>query len=614
MSGFIGLAIASSAVVLFYFYIYLVLKAGGVVSLLKGLNAAEWILIFSACLFSVAASSILLQKNHFIYYWDYGMHWVPSVDLANLLFSSPVQALRYIASSIANSDYNATEPLLYALFVKVFGKDYSSVVKTVQVFFMCPAYICISLCINKYIMLAGYGKKSVPLYTAFAVLIPVIQNVLLKAYLDAPVLLVSTSLLILVSDFQYESFSLKKACLVAVGIMILVIFRRHFAYWTIGFIFMFGVLFLFQVKSNPKLVTRNFILSMAVIGGFCLLCFLFPFRAFLRHSLRNYSALYVAWNGTLGQKWMTVKESLGTLVLFAAVALPISIMKSKKTIRHILALLVLIFVPFCIMSKSVIMHDAHFYLGIVPILVILALGGNAFVLLWNKRIYKIASAALLTLYVCINYATYAFFWHFSNIHGKVFDFLFRQDRHYTVLYRSDIETIKLLVKRLNSLSDEYNEDVYIAAATDTLNSCILAWAYQPETFWSVSRMAPSSEVDLRDGFNVSFFDCGLVVVQEPTPDLEHNHYQKNCYAISWFISEQLRDKESPLGRHFQLVKRYDLENGQKGDVYRKVSDFELADYKFLIHFYDELYPENKEIFSERIKTYMKEHGYNLSKN
>ena len=90
--------------------------------------------------------------------------------------------------------------------------------------------------------------------------------------------------------------------------------------------------------------------------------------------------------------------------------------------------------------------------------------------------------------------------------------------------------------------------------------------------------------------------------------VDNYHYQKSCYGTSWFISELLRDNSSQLGKHFQFVQQFNLDNGQKADVYRKITSLDYSDYIFMMDFYDKLYPEHKELFSDRIKEYMSEHN------
>ncbi|WP_294155258.1 hypothetical protein [uncultured Clostridium sp.] len=602
----LGVLISIVTIVMFYYYIYKMLETGNVIYMLKELKAKEWITIISIFIFSVAISSILLQRNKYIYYWDYCMHWGPAISMSNMIFNNPIEMLKNIAGTISTSDYNWSMPLLYAPLVSIFGKEYSTVMIIVQIFFLCPTYVVISLYINKFISILGYGKKSVSLYVALVAMIPCIENVLLKGFLDAPVLIISTSILIVVIDFDYSKYDIKKCLLIAIGIMTLMIFRRHWLYWIVGLIISMSIQFLFQLRENCKQTITNSLLSALTIGVFCGILLLIPFRGFLNHSLRNYASIYVAWNGSLADKINSFVGAFGSLIKLMIVMIPFCIIKNRANIKYILLSLVLIFVPTYLINRSVIMHDSHFYLIVVPIILISVIGFNSIIFILKNKKWNITVGIIFVTYIVVNYLCYGFYDKFNFINNRAFRYVFMQGDHYNTLYRSDLDNIKNMVKEINKLTEEYDTNVYICAGSDNLNQCLLQYAFEPDTFQAIPRWNPSSDVDLRDGFNTSIFDAGIVVVEGPTPDLESNTYQKNIFGVIWFLSEQIRDPNSPIGRHYKLVSEYDLINNSVGSIYVKISDFEASDYDYLISFYDELYPNNKDIFSERIQNYIEE--------
>lgn len=608
VNAFIGILIWALAVGLFYLYIYKMLQEGEVLYMIKNLRAIEWVQIVIVFVVSVGISTILLQRNEYIYYWDSCMHWTPAVSLSTWLFTDPLAALQNVLYTIENTDYNSSMPLLYALLVRVFGREYSTTIVIVQIFFMCPAYIVISLYINKMLKLLGFGKQSVPLYVAFAAAIPCIENVLVIGFLDAPVLLISTAILIVVSDYDFSKYDVKKCLLIAVGILMLMVFRRHWSYWVVGLVFYMFTAVLFELKENTKLVMKNSLFTAATIGIFCIICLIGPLRGYLEHSLRNYESIYAAWNGPLTQKRDSLIGTFGFLIELAIISIPVCIVKSRRSLKFIIPLLCLICIPTYLMNRSVIMHDSHFYLIVVPIILVVVFGFNSVICLIKNKKCQIITCIVMVAFIATNYLCYGFYDAFSGVDNKVFSFLYRRggdyNIHYRTLYRGDIDTIKEMVKDINTLTEEYDTNVYICAGTHDLNQGLLQYAYQPDTFNAIPRWYPSSDVDLRDGFNTSLFDAGVVVVEEPTPDLEIENYQKHIYGVIWFLSEQIRNADSPIGRHYQLFEQYNLQNERIGDIYIKVSDWEMADYRYLMDFYDELYPDNKDIFSERIQEYV----------
>lgn len=606
----LGACVGVFPIVIYYLYVYGMLRIGNVLHMIKEMTRKEWIALFVICLFSVSVTSILLQQNNNIYYWDYCMHWTPAVSMSKLLFTNPMNIVKNVIYTIGHLDYNWAMPLLYALPCRIFGWEYSDTIIIAQVFYMFPVYVVISLYFNKILNMLGIGKKSVPLYTFFITLIPIIQNVFLKGFLDAPVLMISTLILIIVSDFDYSRVDIVKCVMIALGIITLLIFRRHWSYWCVGLVCYMIVACLFQIRNNPKQVLKNAMISALIIGVICLFFLLVPFRDFLFRSLRNYEGIYTAWNGTFSVKKAKLIGAFGIFIEAFLICIPIIIGKLKKKSSILLPLCILIVLPTYLISRSVTMHDSHFYLIVVPILLIIIIGLNCVGELINSKRYRYIYGVFSVGFILLNYLNYAFWDFFSSFDGKIYNHLFRQTAHYEVLYRPDVNTLKTMVQDINMYVDEYDTPVYICAGSGNLNESLLLNVNQPESFLAISRFLNASAVDLRDGFKTSFFDAGIIVVEEPTPDLESNHYQKSIYGVIWYLSEQLRDDTSPLGRHYRLLKQYTLQNGTIGDIYLKESPIEKEDYESLMHFYDELYPENKDIFSERIRQYMDENNIN----
>lgn len=601
-----GILLGLVPIILYYLYVYGMLRLSNVTYMIKELKAREWIYIGIIFLASLGISSILLHQNDYIYYYDYCMHWTPAVSFAKRLFIDPQNILRQIWLSIGTSDYNHLMPLLYALPCRVFGIEYVDTVLVVQFFYMFPVYIVISIYINAVLKKLEIGKKSIPLYVLFVATIPLIENVLLRAILDPPVLMISTLILIMLLDYDYSEFNLKKNIMLAIGVLALVILRRHWAYWVVGLICYMFISFLFQInKLNYKSVIKNSLLSALFIGAICIVILLFPFRDFLMHSLRNYEGLYVAWNGSVSTKLQYVRKEFGILVEIAIISIPIIIWKLKKRSSFVINSLIMILVPSLIMSRSVIMHHSHFYLVIVQILLLIAVGLNCIIDSISKKNIQRIVGILMVIFFVFNYMNYAFFNFFGRIDNVVYNHLFKQNEHYQVLYRSDVDTIRNLVSDINKYTDSYETGVYVCAGSSNLNDSVLLAVNQPKEFRAVHNMLPISAVDLRDGFNTNFFDAGIVVVEDASYNLENN-YTKNIYGVVWYLSDLLQDENSYLGKHFELLGTYELQNQSTAKIYHKISELEESDYIELMDFYDQLYPNNKNIFSERIQNYINE--------
>ena len=156
MNFIIGLIISILVIVLFYGYIAVCFKCVKVEDFFKNISKKEWIGIFCFFILTTMFVNYMVQKNRFIYFWDYSMHWVPTFSMEKMLFQDPIATMKTVWNTIGTTDYNWLMPLLYVLPAKIFGSSYETMIVLIHIFYMCPSFLVISVCINKFLELAGY--------------------------------------------------------------------------------------------------------------------------------------------------------------------------------------------------------------------------------------------------------------------------------------------------------------------------------------------------------------------------------------------------------------------------------------------------------------------------
>lgn len=608
MNTIIGFLIGGIAIALFWAYTYSCLKISGVKDIIKSVNKKEYLFISLFFVASTVFIAYIVEKNSFIYYWDYSMHWTPTVALSKTLFTNPSETLKTIYSTIGSTDYNWVMPLLYALPARMFGNSFSAVVLIVYIFYMCPAYFIISICINKFLYLVGFKQSRVFPYILLTFGMPFIVVVLLRGYLDPPVLILSTLILLISCNFQYDHFDWKWSTHMAIGIFTLVLFRRHWAYWVIGLIVSLGIALLFQLHKDTWLITiKYFIINMLYIALFCISLLLFPFRPFLQHSLRNYSSMYGAWNADISAKFLNINEAFGNFLIFIIIAMIFYLLKNRNALEYFIRNWVQMGIPVFVMMTVISIHDAHFYFAVVPILIL-----SAILIEWSidsikQKYKKYFVICLLSIYLIFNFL--CCFW--SNIfvisNSNIFKIAFCNLR-YEPFYRDDIQSIQALVDFVNETTEKYDTDCYICASSHNINYHLLSLAYAPDSLAAVERSLPVANIDLSDGFSTNFFDAGVIVLEKYSDDSAEFQTRGN-EGVRGFLTEQVMDSETPIGKHYQLLKEFPLhyKYSSAAQVYLKTSDFEEEDYMYMIDYYNKLYPDHQELFSDRISEYMQQH-------
>lgn len=605
MNTFWGILIGIIAILLFYGFVYACLKASDSTLLLKNMKKREYVFLFLFFIISSIFVVFILSKNSFIYFWDCTMHWTPTISLSNDLFLDPIGTLKTIYNTTGITDYNWTMPLLYALPARIFGNSFEKVIFVVYIFYMCPAFIIISLCINKYLNLAGYKVNRVFQYVLMTFAFPIVLYVLLKGYLDPPILILSTCLLLLTADFEWNHFDFKRSILISFGILTMVLFRRHWAYWTIGFILSMCIEFVSQLKKNGKKQIKYFMANMLCIGTVCSGTLLLFFPEFLRRSLRNYYEIYAGWNNTFLKKILALDEACGNYIIIIFIGIGFVMWKNRQAIKYIVRMLVQMWVPTILMMSTVLMHDSHFYFEVVPILIMLAFIIEEGI---KESKNKKFIVGLSYIYIGCNFL-YCFYNpnNISALNDNVFHFVIC-DLRYQPYYRSDTESIHGLVEFLNEATEKYNTDCYICASSQNVNYHMLNLENAPTSQDSLQRDLAIASSDLRDGFSTNFFDAGIIVIEKNEDDEEiyRNYQAKGGVGVTKFLTEELLDRTGPVGKHYELIGEYELnyKYHSKAQVYLKISNYEESDYEYLMNYYDKLYPDHKDLFSERIKAYM----------
>lgn len=145
--------------------------------------------------------------------------------------------------------------------------------------------------------------------------------------------------------------------------------------------------------------------------------------------------------------------------------------------------------------------------------------------------------------------------------------------------------------------------VYFAVASGDLNASLPAGCVLPYSAWDPFPVA-SADVDSRDGFNVAFFDAEYVVTSDPVS----LHMVPENEQVVVTLNDLVRDEEGYVGRHYELAASFEFDDGVSVDVYRRISDFSRDDVLALQATFDELYPDNPELFHDRFEAYLEGMG------
>lgn len=595
MNNVIGYGIAIAAPTFFYFYLLMILKKTKAISEIRTFTKWDWYISISIFAGATCFISFLIKQNQFIYYWDYGREWTTAINVSEELFANPVNALKSIYQSINESDYNKLMPVLIALPLKILGNSFTRYIVINMLFFMCPTLFIVSLL--SYKILRKFSIVTVRFWNILLLvsLTPILYCVLLDGFMDIVILPIISALLLIAVDFDYNSVDVGTCFQIVIGILLMVLFRRYFAYWVVGYIFSLFFIAMYQIKSgdNKRKKFKVYVIDMMLIGGISLAILLTFFRQFfIRSIFNNFSYAYSAYDVPYIEKFQKLADAFGWGELFIAFVLAPMICRIYK------GMIAIIFSYFCniIVAIFLIWNEQqmgwhHYYLIVVQVMLLYLLGLFGFAEKKEKKkrvVIKVIGSiwCLMNIMIC-----------FMPILRGLNKYNLFASRYYEVKIRDDLENIHNMTDYVNEIANlENGKWVYVLSSSSILNSDILRKSELPFNMNAIPTLYGTKDVDLRDGFPEELFTADVVIVGEPI----QTHLPDETQEIITYLSELILDSDSYLGRHYDCVNEFILHGDVTAKVYKRNSQYSKEDYLKLRKYFDGIYGAYPELFRDRI--------------
>ena len=591
----LGMLIMILAPVLFYLFIFLCVNEDNGFSMEKP-NLGDWQVIGIILAGMVILSYMIIKQNNYIYFWDYGREWKSAISLKARLMQSPVETLKWVYWSINNEDYNGLMPLLITFPMYICGDSFKIYVVLVEIFYMCPAVVVIALLIKKTLLFLQIKKTPSIRYIVFVVsLTPILHYVLFDGFMDPPVLMLVCCVLLLSVNVNYNQINVKRDILLAISLTLLVLFRRHFAYFVVGYLCSQIILVFIQFlqADRPQEIIKGYFGNIFITGSISLAFLLAFFRDFLYRSIfNNFSIAYKAYDVTLYEKLARIPEVFGwvVIVLITVVCL-YCIFKIKKAAHIIVPLWVNIVITTVLLWRILQMNYHQYYLVLVPVMLLGFIGLCGLLPLGKENAIHGVLVGV-SAYVIINFC--CMYWPvFRSIPCK---FLFTQ-RYYEPKIRGDIEEIEELVADLNEISaNNPSSQFYTLASSGILNYNVISMSALPDSLNAVPAMSGTHDVDLRDGFPGAFLTADYLVVADPV----QTHLPVDTQKIITYLAEQVLDDESIVGKYYEYITQYSLDNSVQAKLYKRIKPLGRDVYSQLFDYYNTAYPDQPELFANRL--------------
>ena len=554
------------------------------------------IIIFLTLLFIIYWS----RQDHFVYFWDYAGYWSSSISrMSYMENNSFIDIITSLIQSINNDDYNIFLPTIIALPLKFFGYSFPKYVFITCIMFLIPTVLIQGMIALELIQNSKIKQDKIFIITVLlAVCFSGNYYAVFRGYIDIACLLPISIVMFLFIDYDFRRISISRNIAIALMLVLVWISRRYTIYFIIGYVIALLTKALFVIINQKDLrIIKKIIINFSLIGGISVGILLILFREFLLHALfTNYRHMYIAYDAPLAFKIRSLIASFGYISGIIIIIIGILCFLNKRNIVNYISLIIMGITETFLFWKAQDMGVHHRMLLNLPIFLIYIMCLDY----WctdntECRISKFKKCAnQFTVLFCVAMIFINFSKAFipnTSVAGTNAIF----SEKYYPLKRFDIDNLNLLADKLNNLTAGSDDHIYIAASGTTLNCDILRKLRMPYSDNAIPNMFNTCDVDLRDGFPTDFLRAKYIVTTDPI-----QLHLKTGQEVVRYLATNVQNRNSYIGCHFEEIDAVNLDNGIIAKIYMKFTDFCEEDLQCLKNYYTKLYPNNIEIFADRI--------------
>lgn len=554
-----------------------------------------YILIAFVVLFSAAAVVFFVthyQAEQDIKVYDYSIYWRTMLSSRERIGASITGYwAEFYTSLTAEYTHLAVIPLIPASYL--LGTDYTGYCLSIFFVYYLPA--CTFLTILGLRIVTKVTGKAPGIFAwmlGFGVcaLCPVFLWPLMHGYLDVAGVVIVAILLNYTLDWDGVQFSWKRNAILCLLSVVLLLTRRWYAYFIVGFYAAYGVTLLIDMVRKRKFLWKDIgflALNMGSIAGAAsLLILVISPEIFSLFLGRDYSSEYSAYKTvSTGENLLQLANQLGWLFVLVAVWACLRLL-STSDMRHIT--IRLLFAGTCAfglmrMVQNVANH--HFYLVLPVILVFVMV---PILLLFQRVSSKAAVGGGLALALVFNFAIAQF-----PILQPVASLVTPPAaaiRNYPVV-NENYDVYVQIVRDLKEKTQEKSNSVYVVGEGSLLSHEYLRRTNLPDEIDAAPFVMESNIVDIRDGFPSQLFIADYILVASPfSTDFS------DIQQISYQVYDMLLN-DAQMAEYYQLDTTYPLADGEHDILlFRKVRQTDKAGVDILKQRLMEYYPDDPFVY------------------
>lgn len=574
--------------------------------LLKFLKSAEGIFVVVVSLLALFLILTFVLRftgqEKYIYFWDYSTYFNFFNELGAKFTQTPFKAIDSIFISIRKADYNISGVVPLLPFYYIFGSGRASYISSIAVTYIFPIVVFFPFLIKKTFSAKNHSTafdKSI-VYLALAITIgfaPQLWTAVLLGYIDVVGVGIIFSIFYLFFQKELSEQTLKKLILLGVLLSLLIIVRRWYAYWVVGF-FTAAVFQIFSAaykRENKSDFLKISIKNLMIVGLSAVsLFFALATKVAFRMLTTDYKDIYSAYRGDGGifQNLLGLYNHFGLwLLMICSAGFILSLQKKNLRSRGVF-LFVLLISTFLIFTRTQSI-DVHHYYWIFSILIIFAgiFVGEVFSI--SEKIGLKIGLIFVCLFISLANFTIVFFPGAETALQSI-AFALPKIRTYPK-DRNDFEQIHALLNELNQLTNNSDKKIYVLSSSPSMNGSLLKNAcfyFEPELQDLNRRILQSHDVDKRDGFPFQMLTADYIVIAEP---YGYHLSPKDQKVIIIPAHEILYGKN--FGQAYEkLPFEVILDDNRRVFIFRKTRNFRRSELEKLSAMFVRFYPQSREKF------------------
>ena len=538
-------------------------------------------------IFIVLIYGIVLMKSKDIYTWDRLNYYLGELDLIDCFHNSFFKGIFKIISSTFYHDYG--------LFLSSFNLFPFMITKlSEKAFIFCYSItilipIVVTFYINlKKILSLNVIKNKIIMFLCFVMVVffPLLHKAAIDGQPDFVGLIFINLIILLTIDFDFDKMDLKRCIYLSICISCLVISRRWYMFWLLGYglsFFFFLINKFVSMKKNEKRVfINNLIKSLIVIITPVVLLLLPMWVRIIKQDFSN----YVAWNiGGYVLELNNQQQFIGIVFVFILIVGIIYGLVNKNTRKFCFLNFLTLILSFVLFVRTQNMWY-HQSLLLCPCYIYIMINFIILIAKLHKKNIRMLCIGSITILIILNFCFSVF-----NLNNKLLTNI-----SLSPVVRNDYDEV-LQVTNFIANNTNSNDLVYINAAGFYAAQSFRSVLYPNRQLDSI--IVYESSIDSVHGFPIeSIAVAKYIIVSNITIE---STGAKPGHIIPT-INDSLNN-DSPIKGKFKLAKEFKMNSEIVLYCYERIAEYDIKESNYWKSVFEEQTKQYPELFGNRIDSF-----------